>query len=278
MKVALFFDGKNFYKAFERYENYNPNAEIDYNKLAAWLTNEVSGETGDLIGAYYYTGYTPPNKGGSPEFRDFLDGLELLTGYLVKREERVKRNATCTKCGSRYEYRTEKRVDTQLVADMIQLAAVNAYDAAVLLSGDQDFVPAVKATNDLGKRVYIAAWPGSGVSKALRALCYGQIDLKDGFDRFSMGLVRAARPTSDTLPPREDQQANMMREIERALEYHEYLSRGHFINKWRPQLGIPESGADREEMLTSLIREGRVIEDIREQDGRSFNILNLPTQ
>lgn len=275
MKVALFFDGKNFYTAFRKY---NPNAEIDYSKLARWLVGDVSGYRGLLVGAYYYTGYTPPGEAGSAEFERFLKMLELHTGYFVKREPRVNRRARCGKCGHTHTYGTEKRVDTRLVADMIQLAAVNAYDAAVLLSGDQDFVPAVKATNDLGKRVYIAAWLGSGVSKALRALCYGQIDLKDGFDRFSMGLAREPRLTSDTLPPREDQQANMMREIKRALEYHEYLSRGHFINKWRPQLGIPESGADREEMLTSLIREGRVIEDIREQDGRSFNILNLPTQ
>ena len=275
MKVALFFDGKNFYTAFRKY---NPNAEIDYSKLARWLVGDVSGYRGLLVGAYYYTGYTPPGEAGSAEFERFLKMLELHTGYFVKREPRVNRRARCGKCGHTHTYGTEKRVDTRLVADMIQLAAVNAYDTAVLLSGDQDFVPAVEAANALGKRVYVAAWPDSGVSPELRIRCYGQIDLKDGFDRFSTGRSHEPRRDSDTLPPSEDQQDNMVREIARALQHHEYLSRGLFINKWRPQLGIPEPGADREEMLASLIREGRIIEDTREQDGRSFNILNLPIQ
>src|SRR4029453_2738313 len=45
-----------------------------------------------------------------------------------------------------------------LVADLIPFAANGAYDAAVLVSGDDDFVPAVEAVNALGKKVWVATW------------------------------------------------------------------------------------------------------------------------
>lgn len=96
MKVALFFDSKNFSMALQ---GYDPTAEIDYNKLASWLTSQVSSGKGDLVGCYYYTGYTSPMCGGPADFNDFLDGLEEI-GYVVKREPHVDRRGWCKKCNS----------------------------------------------------------------------------------------------------------------------------------------------------------------------------------
>ncbi len=272
MKVALFFDGKNFYTALQRYDR---TLEIDYNKLASWLTDRISGGGGEFAGAYYYTGFTQLDQARSGAFRDFLKGLELQPGYFVKREPRVRRKSQCRKCGFTYSYGTEKRVDTRLVADMIHFAAVDAYDIAVLLSGDQDFVPAVEAANALGKRVYLAAWPGHGVSRELRTRCYDQVHLADGVTSFSTGRSRIGDDTDNILPSDDSPQSNMVREIARALQHHNYLSRGHFINKWRPQLDIPMAGCDREKMLDSLICEGKIVEYDRESNGNSFKELRL---
>ena len=274
VKVAQFFDSKNFSMALQ---GYDPTAEIDYNWLASWLTSQVSSGKGNLVGCYYYTGYTSPMCGGPADFDDFLDGLEKI-GYVVNREPHVNRRGWCKKCNLEYTFRAEKRVDTRLVADMVKLAAADTYDIAVLLSGDQDFVPGVEAAIELGKHVYIATWPRHGVSKALKESCHGQIELGDGLDQFSTGRLRAPRDKSRTLSPSGDPQTNMTREIERALKIHKYLSRGHFINNWRPQLDIPEPGPDREAMLNTLIAEGKVIEDTRERDGWRFKVLNLPPQ
>ena len=274
MKVALFFDGKNFYKAFRRYA---PDLEIDYSKLANWLTGQVSGGGGDFVGARYYTGFTAPRESGLSAFSDFLNALEMQLGYFVKREPRVRRTAKCNECGFTYTYHTEKRVDTRLVADMIHFAAVNAYDVAVLLSGDQDFAPAVDAVNALGKRVYLATWPGHGVSKELRIRCYGQIRLGEGVGKFSTGRSRGG-DNSYPVSSSDDPEENMIAEIARASEYHpEYVSRGHFLNKWRPQFEIPAIGHVREVMLDKLIAEGRVLERDVELRGNSFKALELPS-
>ncbi len=45
----------------------------------------------------------------------------------------------------------EKAVDVKLATDLVKLKDI--YDVAVILSGDQDYVPAVDAVKDLGKRV-----------------------------------------------------------------------------------------------------------------------------
>lgn len=46
---------------------------------------------------------------------------------------------------------SEKTVDVNLAVDMFRLS--NNYDLAILVSGDQDYVPAVQAVKDMGKRV-----------------------------------------------------------------------------------------------------------------------------
>ena len=158
---------------------------------------------------------------------------------------------------------------------MIHFAAVNAYNVAVLLSGDQDFAPAVDAVNALGKRVYLATWPGHGVSKELRIRCYGQIHLEEGESEFS--TERPSGGGALALSPSDDPEENMIAEIARAMEYHQaYVSRGHFLNRWRPQFDMPAPGSDREIMLDKLIAEGRVLEYDAETNGNSFKALELP--
>jgi len=50
----------------------------------------------------------------------------------------------------------EKAVDVRLACDMIILKDI--YDAAVIVSGDQDYVPAVQIVKDFGKRVVNVAF------------------------------------------------------------------------------------------------------------------------
>ncbi len=54
----------------------------------------------------------------------------------------------------------EKAVDVQLATDLIMLRDI--YDTAVLVSGDQDYVPAVKVAKDSGKRVINVAFKTRG--------------------------------------------------------------------------------------------------------------------
>ncbi len=46
---------------------------------------------------------------------------------------------------------TEKAVDVKLATDLLKLKDI--YDTAIIISGDQDYVPAVEALKDLGKSI-----------------------------------------------------------------------------------------------------------------------------
>lgn len=190
LKVALFIDGKNFYKGMY---DYDPSLQIDYELLSQWIVRHAGGPGSVFVGAYYYTGLSNI-VGDAVNLRKFLEQLEHRKGYFVRREPRVTRKSRCRHCDQVTEYKTEKRVDSRLVAEMIQLAAVNAFDMAVLLSGDQDLVPAVEALGALGKQVYVGTWRGRGLSKELRIRCFGGIDLSEGVNEFCLTKIQAQRP------------------------------------------------------------------------------------
>src|SRR5438094_8949352 len=183
MKVSVFFDGQNFYRSLQRYDE---SLRVDYDRLAAWITQAVGGPGAIFAGAHYYVGVSAD---APPLVEGFLKGLELRPGYFVKRELRVRRSGRCPACSADYEYTTEKRVDTRLVADIIQYAAIGAFDAAVLVSGDVDFVPAVEAVDSLGKQVWVATWWAGELSKEVRVRCFGEMRLREG-----MGASRVERP------------------------------------------------------------------------------------
>ncbi|MEX2230053.1 MAG: NYN domain-containing protein [Dehalococcoidia bacterium] len=69
----------------------------------------------------------------------------------------------------------EKGVDTAIVTDMIRLAWEDAYDIAVLVSSDRDFIPAVQFLDDRGFKVVQAAFPPKGAD--LARACWGSFDL-----------------------------------------------------------------------------------------------------
>lgn len=63
--------------------------------------------------------------------------------------------------------RSSKRVDVALVTDLLLHAFRDNYDIAILISGDEDFVPAVKTISAEGKVVVLWAM-SQGLSPALK--------------------------------------------------------------------------------------------------------------
>jgi uncharacterized LabA/DUF88 family protein len=287
MKVALFFDGKSFYRAMSDFDS---GIQLDYESLTEWVTNQIGGREAVFAGAYYYTGIYPEPGGGAFSLGRFLEQLEYRRGFFVRREPKVDRLQTCHACGVTIPYKTEKRVDTRLVAEMIQLAAVDAFDVAVLFSGDQDLIPAVEALGALGKQVYVGTWQRRGLSRELRVRCFGELDLAEGVDSFSTRQSVNERVAEGSLPAGEEGDSPqveptastseknspvvsdpaggngshelelILKEIDSARDSfpNGYLSRWYFVNRWRPALPIPRSGKQREAAVDQLISEGRL--------------------
>jgi uncharacterized LabA/DUF88 family protein len=270
MKVCIFFDGQNFYRSLLRYDE---KLRVDYDRLAAWITQKIGGEDAIFGGAYYYVGVS---TGAPQQVEAFLEGLELRPGYFVKREPRVRRTGLCPNCGGDYEYTTEKRVDTRLVADLIHYAAHGAYDAAVLISGDDDFVPAAEAVNALGKQVWVATWSAEELSSNLRVRCFGQIRLSDGIPAFRVERARVidreqgAQPVA---PVTEDTLDRALSELQRAEARLPHVSRGYFVMRWKSH-ALPPVGQEREMLVQHLLTAG-LIEEFEIIDGQGRPVIAI---
>lgn len=71
------------------------------------------------------------------------------------------------------------RVDVQLATDLVGNAHRDNYDAAVLVGGDDDYVPAVEEAKRQGKNVFLGAFdhPAAGVEAEIGRACDYTIDL-----------------------------------------------------------------------------------------------------
>lgn len=278
MKLCIFFDGQNFYRSLQRFDE---SLRVDYDRLAAWITHRVGGDNAIFGGAYYYVGVS---AGAPQQVEAFLKGLELRPGYFVKRDPRVRRTGRCPACGAEYEYTTEKRVDTRLVADLIHYAANGAYDAAVLVSGDDDFVPAVEAVNALGKQVWVATWSAEELSSDLRVRCFGQIRLSEGVAAFRVERPRAVerererpapprgpRPPARPLPG--DSLDRALSELQRAEARLPHVSRGYFVMRWKSH-ALPPAGQEREALVQQLLESG-LIEEFEVTDGEGRQVVAI---
>ena len=123
--VAMFVDVANMYYAAR-----GQDVDVDY---VALLKHATKGR--DLIRAYAYTGLDPENENQS-KFIDFL----AKNGYkpVVK---------DIRKFG---DGRMKANLDIELVVDLFRLA--DRMDIAVIVSGDGDFAPAIRALQDKGVR------------------------------------------------------------------------------------------------------------------------------
>ena len=291
MKICIFFDGQNFYRSLQRFDD---SLRVDYDRLAAWITQAVGGPAAMFGGAYYYVGVSSD----APQVVEgFLKGLELRPGYFVKRDKRVRRSVRCPACGTDNEYTTEKRVDTRLVADLIQYAANGAYDAAVLVSGDDDFVPAVEAVNAIGKQVWVATWSAEELSSDLRVRCFGHLHLSDGLAAFRVDRLprdrdrdrgpaplradgRPPRPVSRIAPaptapgpaaappPTTGALEHGLTELQRAEARLPHVSRGYFVMRWKSHL-LPPAGQEREQLVQRMLETGMAEEfEATGPDGR----------
>jgi len=91
----------------------------------------------------------------------FNGWLEIQDGIAARHKAIEFRRAGATYCNLfTNTLGREKAVDVKLATDMIMLSDI--YDIAIIVSGDQDYVPAVEELKDCGKRVVNVAFRNRG--------------------------------------------------------------------------------------------------------------------
>jgi uncharacterized LabA/DUF88 family protein len=152
--VAVFVDVANIFYAAKA-----AGVDIDYVTL---LKSATAGR--DLVRAYAYTGLDPDNENQ----RNFHDFLRRSNYKVVSKDIR--------KYG---DGKVKANLDIELVVDMMKTA--RNLDIAIVVSGDGDFAPAIRAVQEQGVRVEVISFRGNTSS-----------DLIDAADQFT-DIVQLAR-------------------------------------------------------------------------------------
>jgi uncharacterized LabA/DUF88 family protein len=258
LRVALFFDGKNHMKDLRRTAQ---DKWIDHGALAEWMVKYVHGER--FVGAYYYTG-VPTSQDETYErhaLTDLLDELEKRPGFFVKRYNRRTSTRECPHCNQVITYTEEKMVDTSLVADVVTLGMQDAFDCAVIFSGDLDFAPALAALRAMGKQAWIATFGDFGLSKSLTREAWAHIDLLPHIEAFAHpDLVGTHKPELAPASP-VDEDGEVLRELRRAEAHFAagggFVGAHYFIHRWKGH-GIPDAPESRRLAVQRLMQVGRI--------------------
>lgn len=254
-RVALFFDGKNHMKDLRRTAE---DRWLNHGALAEWVTKHVGGD--HLSAAYYYTGVPNPNEdtGDRHALTDLLEELERRPGFFVKRFNRRASTRECPHCKRVIAYTEEKMVDTSMVADMVTLAVRDAYDIAVVFSGDLDLAPGLQAIHALGKQGWIATFGDYGLSRSLTRSAWGTLNLLDFIDQFSyadLGEVKPPKRDAPEVPEAID--SEVLRELRRAQAHFAagggFVGAHYFIHRWKGH-AIPDAPEERRQSLQRLMQ------------------------
>ncbi len=256
-RVALFFDGKNHMKDLRRAAG---DRWLDHEALAKWTVEHIGGT--ELFAAYYYTG-VPTQQDEGPErhaLSDLLDDLEQKPGFFVKRFNRRAAARDCPHCGQSISYTEEKMVDTSLVADLLLFAVRDAFDIAVVFSGDLDIAPGINAVHALGKKCWIATFGEGGLSRSLMRSAWGSINLLDHLESFSFADI-AQLPVERAPETPEEIDREMLRELQRAEAHFAagggFVGAHYFIHRWKGH-HIPDAPDLRRQALQRLMALNRV--------------------
>ncbi len=160
-RVAIFIDGSNFYHSLKHTFFIRDNVDFKAVGFSSLINKILAGRL--LIGVYYYN--APLDWSRNPDIyskqQRFFEDLKKLPGWHV---------VLCRLRKDKDGKYTVKGDDIHLAVDMVSLAYENAFDTAILISGDGDFVPAVERLKKLGKQVENAYFHVSS-SEFLKQIC-----------------------------------------------------------------------------------------------------------
>jgi uncharacterized LabA/DUF88 family protein len=161
-RVAIFIDGSNLYYSLKDLDV----AKLDFQKLVKMLEKDRL-----LVSVYYYNAPLDISIDSKKywEQQKFFDALRRIPGFnvvLARLRKHKKEDGTFS-----FEVKGD---DIYLAVDLVSGAYENLYDTALIVSGDEDFVPAIRKVQKLGKKVeniYFCTTSSNYLKKTCNSSC-----------------------------------------------------------------------------------------------------------
>ncbi|MBW3623666.1 MAG: NYN domain-containing protein [Armatimonadetes bacterium] len=144
-KIICFIDESNIYHGQEEV-----GWKIDWQKFENYL-----GRDGQIWQTFFFaSAHDPAAEIQNDFYRHLREGLR----WEVQIYELGKTTVRCSKCNHEETVPKEKGVDIGIATKMLTLGMQHAYDTAVLVAGDRDYLEPVKSLKSQGLRVEVASW------------------------------------------------------------------------------------------------------------------------
>lgn len=154
-KTICFIDNANIFHGQQ-----HSGWRVDWEKFADFLSRN-----GEIWQTYFFASQNDPP---TPQEENFFSFLREKLRWEVSLYSLGKKTLTCANCNHTHTSPTEKGVDIGLATKMLMLGINQAYETAILVAGDRDYLETVKFLKGLGLRVEVIAWRNA-VSDALAA-------------------------------------------------------------------------------------------------------------
>lgn len=194
IRVRIFIDFWNFQLSLNTLEKAEGRTSfcVDWKGVAPACCDQVNALIKPASGVAYeglhvYSSYTD-GKGPDMKHKNWVETwLDRQPGVVATCVKRSQKNSPpkcpgchaeathCVTCGHDMRGMEEKGVDTRIVTDMMSLAWNGAYDVAVLVSADRDFIPVAEELQSRGIKVIHGKIGKAGMD--LAAHCWANFDL-----------------------------------------------------------------------------------------------------
>ena len=192
-KVMVFIDFENFNIAVMNYYRSlgTPAAKLDYTKIPEEIVNLLPGQN-ELVKTFLCAPKPDDFLMNDPRRKntyDWINGLKNKKYFTVLEGQHIARPVsgftpeTMDISNPASYYVVEKGTDINMAVHMIAKGFLNAFDTAVIVSGDSDYIPVLNILNTIGKVTVAVGVYGQNITK-LKSLADDAIILdKTYFDK-----------------------------------------------------------------------------------------------
>jgi uncharacterized LabA/DUF88 family protein len=108
----------------------------------------------------------------------YLDALDTLVNLSVYEGHYLLKPVTCRACGASFQRAEEKMTDVYIATELLTDTFLDNYDLAIVVSGDTDLVPPIRAIRSYFPHKHVVAcFPPRRANNHLRKICNGYMDL-----------------------------------------------------------------------------------------------------
>jgi len=156
-RVYFFIDGFNLYHAIDSDPRFKPYKWLDLYKFA----NCFVRPNDKLSGLCYFTALATWEPDKVARHKIFIRAQEMQGAQIIYGEFRRK-TKKCRLCYQEFYTFEEKETDSNIAIQLLEQAFKDTYDTAIIVSGDSDHLPALRAVkrNFPSKKIGIVIPPG----------------------------------------------------------------------------------------------------------------------